>query len=130
MKKDLMILLVAICFVALMAVVVIAENDSDTTNTNFVISGNNASNASNMTFGKCVAEVAKLRQGCYAEDKNISKQCVSTAKAGKDKKAAKTCVSSYKESKKGCKVSFQEAKITCIQTYKPGFWERMRYTFK
>ena len=89
----------------------------------------NSNNLSNMTFGKCVVEAAKLRQGCYTEDKNVSKQCADTAKSGKDKQAEKTCASEYKADKKICKVSFKEAKKTCVQTYKPGFWARMRYTF-
>lgn len=128
MNKELTILLVTICFAALIAVVVIAENKSNVENeTDFVIRNNNASN---MTFGKCVAEAAKTRQGCYQEYRNISKQCADAAKLGKDKKQEKQCLSDYKENKKNCKSSFKEAKKTCIQTYKPGFWERIRYTFK
>jgi len=128
MKKELTIFLVAICFVALIAVVIMAENGSNVKNeTDFVIRNNNTSN---MTFGKCVAEAAKLRQECFAEDKNISKQCADAAKLGKDKKQEKQCLSDYKENKKNCKSSFKEAKKTCIQIYKPGFWERIRYTFK
>lgn len=128
MKKELTILLVAICFVTL-AAMVIADNETEV--------GNNITNKTspvikigNMTFGKCVAEASQLRQGCYAEEKNISKQCTGNAKQGKNKTTAKQCVSSYKESQKSCKANFKEAKTTCIQTYKPGFWERMRNAFK
>lgn len=124
MKNQLITLLVAICFVALVSSLtfVIAENDTGVINL-----GNNKT--INMTFGKCVAESVVIRQGCYAEGKNSSKECNDMARLGDNKEQAKQCLSNYKENKNNCKSSFKEAKRTCIQTYKPGFWERMRHTF-
>ena len=127
MKKGLMIMFIAICFVFLAAAFVIADDNSSGNNTPSVIS---VHNDSNMTFGKCVSEAAKIRQVCYQEDKNISKQCVITAKSGKDKPKAKQCILDYKETKKNCKLDFKEAKKVCIQTYKPKFLEKIRFIFK
>jgi len=135
MKKYLGLLLIAIFFVSFAMVIVLAENDTvisgnGNDNVNFVISTNdNTTNTNNMTFGKCVVDAVKLRQDCYSQNKNVSKECINTAKVGKDKKQARTCLSDYKQSKKSCMASFKEAKITCIQTYKPKFWARMKSKF-
>jgi hypothetical protein len=92
-------------------------------------SNNESRNASNKDFGKCVVEAAQVRQTCFKEDMNVSKQCAVGAKSTKDKKQAKQCVVDYKKGLKSCQDSFKEAKKTCIETFKPTFWARMRYSF-
>jgi len=129
MKKEVMVLFVAVFFVILMASITIAENESNEASVVVNIK-DNISNLSNMTFGKCVVEAAIIRQKCFEEQKNLAKECVKTAKQGKNKEEARKCLVSYKENKKNCMASFQEAKKNCIQTYKPRFWERIRYRFK
>ncbi|MFA5953432.1 MAG: hypothetical protein WC812_02470 [Candidatus Pacearchaeota archaeon] len=113
MKKELIILFVAMSFIVLVSATVMAEDDSDFENS-----------SKNMTFGNCVAQASQVRQECYQDNKNILEQC-NASNLDKDRNVSKQCSSDYKETKKNCKINFKESKTSCIQTYKPNFWERM-----
>lgn len=120
MKKQLTILLVSMFFLALMATVVMAENESSI----------EKSNSNHTAFAECVVNAAQIRQVCYVESRNISKQCVNEATLGEDRVQIRQCRPDYKASKRDCKSSFKEVKRTCIQEYKPRLWERMKYFFE
>ena len=134
MGKLYLAIVFAALFIVSITAIAIAENETNTSNGTAIINGsiidNSTNDTGNMTFGRCVEESAKIRQGCYSEIKDVSKQCASAAKLGKDKTKAKQCVSDYKNSLKDCKTEFKDAKKTCMQIYKPRFWEKFRYAFK
>lgn len=132
MKKGLIV--ISLILVISLSFLVFAEpNQSQNRDRNFSIDGsiqNNSNNVKNMTFGQCVSDAAKLRNDCYAQGKQTLKNCTQASKQTKNKLEAKACQSSGKNASKVCQQTFKDSKQTCIQETKPGFWQRMRYSFK
>lgn len=90
----------------------------------------------NMAFGKCVIGSVNLRQECYADELNLSRECIRESNLNnaqstfRNQGAFRHCISNYNADKKECKDNFKKSKVECVKNYKPGFWERMRYSLK
>ena len=125
MKSKLIFSLIALSAILLLAFVMADEQ-------NLIQNNSNASSEKtikNMTFGQCVADAVKIKQECFEQQQQTYKTCLNASKTGKDKQAAKTCLSDGKQAKNSCKTSFKDAKKICIQQTKPNFWQRMRFAF-
>jgi len=81
------------------------------------------------TYGTCVSEAAKLKNTCFENSRTTSGSCKATAEGQASKKAMqKECRTAYNAGKKTCKTDFKNAKMECAKTYKPNFFEKMRYS--
>ena len=86
------------------------------------------SNETNMTYGQCVSDAAGVKNECYATIKATRTSCIETAK--NTSSDDKTCKADYKKELKACKQDFKMAKADCAKIYKPGFFEKMKASFK
>lgn len=83
----------------------------------------NESAAPKVTFGTCVSEAAKLKNMCYASEKDKAATCKSADKKSKE------CRKVYKVSKKQCKMAFKAAKKEC-RKLKHNFIDEAKVAFK
>ncbi|MCX8158991.1 MAG: hypothetical protein N3D20_01730 [Candidatus Pacearchaeota archaeon] len=84
----------------------------------------------NMTFGQCVSSIVKIRTACYESVKTARQMCLdNAANTTTNKDASAQCNAAYKKDLKECKNKFKAAKVECIKTTKPGFFEKLRYAF-
>jgi len=78
----------------------------------------------NMTYGRCVSELTKIRSECFVAAKTASKTCITNA--NKEAAKVKECKKTYKTEQAVCKDVFKEAKIVCKQ-FKKTFGDKLKF---
>ncbi len=84
--------------------------------------------AKNMTYGNCVSEMAKIKNGCYATIKDQKQTCTQTAKNA-TKVEMKACKDTYKKDMMQCKSGFKMQKKECAKI-KHNVFQTMGSSFK
>lgn len=99
----------------------------------------NAYGKKNMTYGRCVAAAAKIKQGCYNSTKMTYSSCRGNAagdaanqgKANKANlnKANTECKNTYKQKRNECKAAFKATKQNQCAQIKHNFLETVGAAF-
>ena len=99
----------------------------------------NAYGKKNMTYGKCVAAAAKVKQGCYNSTKmtyssckgNVAGDAAAQGKEnkGKLKQASDSCKNNYKTGRNQCKAAFKATKQGQCAQIKHNFLETVGAAF-
>jgi len=99
----------------------------------------NAYGKKNMTYGKCVAAAAKVKQGCYNSTKmtyssckgNVAGDAAAQGKENKEKlkQASDSCKNNYKQKRNECKAAFKAAKQGQCAQIKHNFLETVGAAF-
>jgi hypothetical protein len=121
MRKNKIILgaAVIVLFTSLLAIALADENETG-----------NAYGKNNMTYGKCVAAAAKIKQACYNETMRAQASCkTSSSNAVEPQTAFKHCRNYYKEQKKQCKTDFKATKKQECAKIKHNFLETVGAAF-
>lgn len=90
-----------------------------------LVNANPLSNFSrNMTYGKCVSELAKQQNTCVKAVTNASKIC--DRDKNMDKNRTKACKETFKNSAERCKTLYKDTKAVC-KNFKKTFWDKVRF---
>lgn len=88
----------------------------------------NRTNSTNMTYGLCVSEFAKLKNDCYAENRNVYLNCSVDARNSTENVTGRNneCRLVYRAGKNECKSEFKSDKMEC-KRFRKNFADKMRF---
>lgn len=95
----------------------------------FAANETSAAGEQKATFGKCVSQVAAVKNTCHKSVKDALASCKAIDAGQAEKPAKKECRAAYKTSKKNCKADFKAKKTEC-RKIKHTFMESVRASFQ